>query len=51
MFSPCDLQGYLIFWRGDPTSFARQLHRGELFSNIEDIFKFNRYVDSIHCVT
>ncbi|XP_032666781.1 uncharacterized protein LOC116842136 isoform X2 [Odontomachus brunneus] len=35
------IQGYLIFWRGDPTSFARQ-SLGDLFSNIEDIFKFNR---------
>ncbi|XP_014467691.1 PREDICTED: uncharacterized protein LOC106740808 isoform X2 [Dinoponera quadriceps] len=35
------IQGYLIFWRDDPL-FARQLHLGDLFSNIEDIFKFNR---------
>ncbi|XP_072749790.1 uncharacterized protein Gefmeso isoform X2 [Anoplolepis gracilipes] len=36
------IQGYLIFWRDDPPSFARQLHLGDLFSNIEDIFVFNR---------
>ncbi|XP_011629628.1 uncharacterized protein LOC105422086 isoform X2 [Pogonomyrmex barbatus] len=36
------IQGYLIFWRDDPPSFARQLQLGDLFSNIEDIFEFNR---------
>ncbi|XP_029167084.1 uncharacterized protein LOC114937670 [Nylanderia fulva] len=36
------IQGYLIFWRDDPPSFARQLNLGDLFSNIEDIFVFNR---------
>lgn len=36
------IQGYLIFWRDDPPSFARQLHLDDLFSNIEDIFEFNR---------
>lgn len=35
------IQGYLIFWRDDP-SFVRQLNLGDLFSNIEDIFVFNR---------
>jgi len=36
------IQGYLIFWRDDPLSFAHQLHLDDLFSNIEDIFTFNR---------
>lgn len=37
------IQGYLIFWRDDPLSFARcHLHLDDLFSNIEDIFEFNR---------
>ncbi|XP_011878060.1 PREDICTED: uncharacterized protein LOC105567640 isoform X2 [Vollenhovia emeryi] len=36
------IQGYLIFWRDNPSSFARRLHLGDLFSNIEDIFEFNR---------
>ncbi|XP_012234492.1 uncharacterized protein GEFmeso isoform X2 [Linepithema humile] len=36
------IQGYLIFWKDNPPSFARQLHLGDLFSNIEDIFEFNR---------
>lgn len=36
------IQGYLIFWRDNPPSFARRLHLGDLFSNIEDIFEFNR---------
>ncbi|KAF7383504.1 hypothetical protein HZH66_012854 [Vespula vulgaris] len=36
------IQGYLIFWRDDPTSFVHQLQLSDLFSNIEDIFKFNR---------
>ncbi|XP_011162759.2 uncharacterized protein LOC105197869 isoform X2 [Solenopsis invicta] len=35
------IQGYLIFWRDNPSSFAR-LHLSDLFSNIEDIFEFNR---------
>ncbi|XP_066597444.1 uncharacterized protein GEFmeso isoform X2 [Prorops nasuta] len=35
------IQGYLIFWRGD-SSFMHQLQLGDLFSNIEDIFQFNR---------
>lgn len=35
------IQGYLIFWRDNPSSFARRLHLGDLFSNIEDIFEFN----------
>lgn len=36
------IQGYFIFWRDNPPSFARRLHLGDLFSNIEDIFEFNR---------
>ncbi|TGZ49078.1 uncharacterized protein Gefmeso isoform X1 [Temnothorax longispinosus] len=36
------IQGYLIFWRDSLPSFARRLHLGDLFSNIEDIFEFNR---------
>ncbi|KAL0116532.1 hypothetical protein PUN28_009889 [Cardiocondyla obscurior] len=36
------IQGYLIFWRDNPPSFARRLRLGDLFSNIEDIFEFNR---------
>ncbi|XP_020283368.1 uncharacterized protein LOC109854567 isoform X2 [Pseudomyrmex gracilis] len=36
------IQGYLTFWRDDPPSFAHQLRLGDLFSNIEDIFEFNR---------
>ncbi|XP_047365394.1 uncharacterized protein LOC124955269 isoform X2 [Vespa velutina] len=36
------IQGYLIFWRDDPTLFVHQLQLSDLFSNIEDIFKFNR---------
>ncbi|KYM86517.1 Pleckstrin homology domain-containing family G member 1 [Atta colombica] len=36
------IQGYLIFWRDNPPSFSRRLRLGDLFSNIEDIFEFNR---------
>ncbi|XP_015185307.1 PREDICTED: uncharacterized protein LOC107071114 isoform X1 [Polistes dominula] len=36
------IQGYLIFWRDNPTSFVHQLQLSDLFSNIEDIFEFNR---------
>ncbi|XP_076230784.1 uncharacterized protein LOC143176975 isoform X2 [Calliopsis andreniformis] len=36
------IQGYLIFWRNDPASFAHQMQLSDLFSNIEDIFEFNR---------
>ncbi|XP_018304705.1 uncharacterized protein GEFmeso isoform X2 [Mycetomoellerius zeteki] len=36
------IQGYLIFWRDNPPSFSRRLHLDDLFSNIEDIFEFNR---------
>ncbi|XP_017754290.1 PREDICTED: LOW QUALITY PROTEIN: uncharacterized protein LOC108546609 [Eufriesea mexicana] len=36
------IQGYLIFWRNDPASFVHQMQLSDLFSNIEDIFKFNR---------
>ncbi|KYN01857.1 Pleckstrin homology domain-containing family G member 1 [Cyphomyrmex costatus] len=36
------IQGYLIFWRDNPPSFSRRLHLSDLFSNIEDIFEFNR---------
>ncbi|XP_036141939.1 uncharacterized protein LOC105833058 isoform X2 [Monomorium pharaonis] len=36
------IQGYLIFWRDNPSSFAHRLRLGDLFSNIEDIFEFNR---------
>lgn len=35
-------QGYLIFWRNDPASFVDQMQLSNLFSNIEDIFEFNR---------
>ncbi|XP_076644027.1 guanine nucleotide exchange factor in mesoderm isoform X2 [Halictus rubicundus] len=35
------IQGYLIFWRNDPASFAHQMQLSDLFSNIEDIFEFN----------
>nr|XP_033332725.1 uncharacterized protein LOC117224128 isoform X1 [Megalopta genalis] len=35
------IQGYLIFWRNDPASFAHRMQLGDLFSNIEDIFEFN----------
>lgn len=36
------IQGYLIFWRNDPASFVDQMQLSNLFSNIEDIFEFNR---------
>ncbi|XP_017790217.1 PREDICTED: uncharacterized protein LOC108572484 isoform X1 [Habropoda laboriosa] len=36
------IQGYLIYWRNDPASFAHQMQLSDLFSNIEDIFEFNR---------
>ncbi|XP_043281182.1 uncharacterized protein [Venturia canescens] len=36
------IQGYLIFWRDDPAGLVRQLQLNHLFSNIEDIFEFNR---------
>ncbi|KAG5316364.1 PKHG1 protein, partial [Acromyrmex insinuator] len=36
------IQGYLIFWRDNPPSFSRRLRLDDLFSNIEDIFEFNR---------
>ncbi|OXU31347.1 hypothetical protein TSAR_012692 [Trichomalopsis sarcophagae] len=36
------IQGYLIFWRDDPASLIRDLELNGLFSNIEDIFEFNR---------
>ncbi|XP_076682095.1 guanine nucleotide exchange factor in mesoderm isoform X2 [Andrena cerasifolii] len=36
------IQGYLILWRNDPASFAHQMQLSDLFSNIEDIFQFNR---------
>ncbi|XP_051154937.1 uncharacterized protein LOC127277673 isoform X2 [Leptopilina boulardi] len=35
------IQGYLIFWRDDPASLVHHLQLNDLFSNIEDIFKFN----------
>ncbi|XP_026671581.1 uncharacterized protein LOC108627004 isoform X2 [Ceratina calcarata] len=34
------IQGYLIFWRNDPASDRMRL--SDLFSNIEDIYAFNR---------
>ena len=37
------LQGYLIFWRDDPASPIREADLNGLFSNIEDIYEFNRY--------
>ncbi|XP_076162588.1 guanine nucleotide exchange factor in mesoderm isoform X2 [Ptiloglossa arizonensis] len=36
------IQGYLICWRNDPASFAHRMQLSDLFSNIEDIFQFNR---------
>ncbi|KAK0173907.1 hypothetical protein PV328_007044 [Microctonus aethiopoides] len=36
------IQGYLIFWRDDPAGLLQQLQLIHLFSNIEDIFRFNR---------
>ncbi|XP_043250036.1 uncharacterized protein LOC122396035 isoform X1 [Colletes gigas] len=36
------IQGYLICWRNDPASFAHGMQLSDLFSNIEDIFEFNR---------
>ncbi|XP_016905765.1 uncharacterized protein LOC107993710 isoform X2 [Apis cerana] len=36
------IQGYLIFWRNDSASFMDQTQLSNLFSNIEDIFEFNR---------
>ncbi|XP_012276960.1 uncharacterized protein LOC105697841 isoform X2 [Orussus abietinus] len=36
------IQGYLIFWRDDPASLVHHLQLNDLFSNIEDIFQFNR---------
>nr|XP_034181854.1 uncharacterized protein LOC117605088 isoform X2 [Osmia lignaria] len=36
------IQGYLIYWRNDPASFVHQMQLSDLFSNIEDIFEFNR---------
>ncbi|XP_050491545.1 uncharacterized protein LOC126874029 isoform X2 [Bombus huntii] len=36
------IQGYLIFWRNDSASFVDQMQLSNLFSNIEDIFEFNR---------
>ncbi|XP_024940458.1 uncharacterized protein LOC107267413 isoform X2 [Cephus cinctus] len=36
------IQGYLIFWRDDPASLVHQLQLSDLFSNIEDIYEFNR---------
>ncbi|XP_043482510.1 uncharacterized protein LOC122511380 isoform X2 [Leptopilina heterotoma] len=36
------IQGYLIFWRDDPASLVHHLQLNDLFSNIEDIFEFNR---------
>ncbi|XP_033210891.1 uncharacterized protein LOC117168981 isoform X2 [Belonocnema kinseyi] len=36
------IQGYLIFWRDDPASLVHHLQLSDLFSNIEDIFEFNR---------
>ncbi|XP_076761669.1 guanine nucleotide exchange factor in mesoderm isoform X2 [Xylocopa sonorina] len=36
------IEGYLIFWRNDPASFVHQMQLSDLFSNIEDIYEFNR---------
>ncbi|XP_014214954.1 uncharacterized protein LOC106644103 [Copidosoma floridanum] len=36
------IQGYLVCWREDPSSLIRDCELGGLFSNIEDIFEFNR---------
>ncbi|XP_053984020.1 uncharacterized protein LOC128879156 isoform X2 [Hylaeus volcanicus] len=36
------IQGYLICWRNDQASFAHRMQLSDLFSNIEDIFEFNR---------
>ncbi|XP_012251008.2 uncharacterized protein LOC105683163 isoform X2 [Athalia rosae] len=35
------IQGYLIFWRDDPTSLMDEPQLCDLFSNIEDIYEFN----------
>ncbi|XP_034948357.1 putative uncharacterized protein DDB_G0293878 isoform X2 [Chelonus insularis] len=35
------IEGYLIFWRDEPACLVQQLQLNHLFSNIEDIFRFN----------
>lgn len=35
------IQGYLIYWRNDPASLLQESELNNLFSNIEDIYKFN----------